>query len=61
MYVSYSLEPIGVDTKLTYEIESDKYGIFGLFGKFLEKLFLGRMTKKQIQKALENLQVILEK
>jgi carbon monoxide dehydrogenase subunit G len=61
MYVSYFLEPVGADTKLTYEIESDKYGIFGFFGKFLEKLYLGRIAKKQIQKALENLQVILEK
>jgi carbon monoxide dehydrogenase subunit G len=61
MFVSYSLETAGTDTKLTYEIESEKYGIFGIFGNFLEKLYFGRMAKKQIQKALENLKSILEK
>ena len=61
MFITYSSEPAETDTKLTYEIESDKYGILGIFGKFLEKLYLGRMAKKQIQKALENLKSILEK
>ena len=61
MFITYSLEPAGTDSKLTYEIESEKYGIFGIFGKFLEKLYLRRMTKKQIQKALANLKSILEK
>jgi carbon monoxide dehydrogenase subunit G len=60
MYVSYSLEPVGADTKLTYEIESDKYGILGIFGKLLEKLYFRRMVKKQIKKALDNLKNILE-
>ncbi len=61
MFITYSLEPAGTDTKLTYELESEKYGIFGVFGKFLEKLYLRRMVKKQIKKALENLKSILEK
>jgi hypothetical protein len=61
MFITYSLEPAGTDSKLTYEIESEKYGIFGIFGKFLEKLYFRRMAKKQIQKALENLKSILEK
>ena len=61
MFITYSLELVGTDTKLTYEIESEKYGIFGVFGKFLEKLYLRRMIKKQIQKALENLKSIVEK
>ena len=61
MLITYSLEPAGIYTKLTYEIESEKYGIFGIFGKFFEKLYLRRMMKKQIQKALENLKSILEK
>jgi carbon monoxide dehydrogenase subunit G len=60
MYVSYSLEPVGANTKLTYEIESDKYGILGIFGKLLEKLYFRRMVKKQIKKALDNLKNILE-
>ena len=61
MFITYSLEPVGTGTKLTYEIESEKYGVFGILGKFLEKLYLGRMVKKQIEKALENLKNILEK
>jgi len=61
MFITYSLEPAGTDTQLTYELESEKYGIFGVFGKFLEKLYLRRMVKKQIKKALENLKSILEK
>lgn len=60
MVITYSLEPMGTDTKLTYELESEKYGILGIFGKFLEKLYFRRMVKKQIQKALENLKSILE-
>ena len=61
MFITYSLDPVGTDTKRTYEIESEKYGVFGIFGKFLEKLYLRRMVKKQIAKALENLKNILEK
>jgi hypothetical protein len=61
MFITYSLEPAGTDSKLTYEIESGKYGIFGIFGKFLEKLYFRRMAKKQIQKALGTLKSILEK
>ena len=61
MFITYSLEPVGTDTKLIYKIESEKYGVFGIFGKFLEKLYLRRMVKKQIEKALENLKNILEK
>ena len=59
MFVSYSLEPVGLDTKFTYELES---GLpWGFFGKFLEKLFARRMAEKNIQKALENLKSIVEK
>jgi carbon monoxide dehydrogenase subunit G len=61
MFISYSLEPAGTDTKITYEHESEKYGIFGILGKFLEKLYLPRWAKKNVQKALENLKSILEK
>ena len=61
VFITYYLEIEGTDTKLTYEIESEKYGIFGVFGKVLEKLYLRRMIKKQIQKALENLKSIVEK
>ena len=55
---TYSLEPMGTDTKITCEVESEKF--LGLFGKFLEKVYLRRWAEKQIQKELENLKNILE-
>lgn len=61
MFVTYSLESMGADTKFTYTLESGEYGIFGIFGRFLEKLYLHRMTEKQIEKALINLKSTLEK
>jgi len=61
MFVTYSLESSGADTKFTYALESGEYGVFGILGKFLEKLYLSRMTEKQIEKALMNLKSILEK
>jgi hypothetical protein len=60
MFITYSLEPIGAATKFTYELESDKYGVMGIFGKVLEKLYFRRMVNKQIANALENLKNILE-
>ena len=56
---TYTLEPVGTDTKFTFELESEKF--FGIFGKFLEKLYLRRWAEKQIQKELEKLKSILEK
>jgi hypothetical protein len=58
-FTTYTLEPIGTDTKFTYELESEKF--LGIFGKFLEKLYLRRWAEKQTQKQLENLKSILEK
>jgi len=61
---TYTLESVGTDTKFTYEFESDYSRaklFFGIFLKFLEKLFLRRWAEKQIQKVLENLKTILEK
>jgi len=58
MFTSFSLEPVGTDTKVTYETESEKF--LGIFGKFLEKLYLRRWAEKQMQNALENLKNILE-
>ena len=60
VFITYSLEPVGAATKFKYELESDKYGVMGIFGKFLEKLYFRRMVNKQIEKALENLKSILE-
>ena len=59
MFTTYSLEPVGTDTKFTYELESEKF--LGIFGKFLEKLYLRRWAGKQVEKYLKNLKNILEK
>jgi hypothetical protein len=60
MHRMYSLEPMGEDTNITCGLESDKYGIFGIFGKFFEILYLRRWAVKKMQKELENLKSILE-
>jgi hypothetical protein len=59
LFRTYSLEPVGTDTKITCEVESEKF--FGILGKFLIKLYLRRWAKKKMQKELENLKTILEK
>ena len=59
MFITYSLEPVETDTKFTYELESELP--FGIFGKFIEKLYARRWAEKMICKALENLKNILEK
>jgi len=60
MFITYSTVYKGKETKLIYELESDKYGNLGIIGKLLEKLYLRRMVKKQIEKDLEKLKNILE-
>jgi len=59
MFTTYTLEPVGTDTKFTYELESELP--FGIFSKFLEKLFARRWAEKTLWTALENLKSILEK
>ena len=61
LFRTYSLEPVGIDTKITCEYESGKYGIFGILGKFLEKLYLSRWAEKTLGTELKNLKNILEK
>ena len=58
MFRTYTLEPVGKNTKITCEVESEMP--FGIFGKFLEKLYFRRWAEKQMQKELENLKSILE-
>jgi len=58
MLTTYTLEPVGTNTKLTCETETEKF--WGIFGKFLEKLYYRRWAEKQIQKALEKMKSILE-
>ena len=59
MFTTYTLEPVETDTKFTYELESELP--FGVFDKFLEKLFARRWAEKMVWKALENLKSIVEK
>jgi len=53
------LEPIDEGTKLTYAVGYEMP--WGIFGKFLAKLFLKRMGEGQVKKSLEKLKNILEK
>jgi hypothetical protein len=59
MLITFSLESVGTDTQLTYELVSEKF--FGIFGPFIEKVYLRRWADKQMQKAFENLKSIVEK
>ena len=64
MLQTFTLEPVGTDTKFTYEQESDWSSAnfpIGIFGKFLEKLYLRRWAGKRLEKNLEVLKTILEK
>jgi uncharacterized membrane protein len=53
------LEPIDEGTKLTYAVSYEMP--WGIFGKFIEKLFAKRMGEGQVEKSLEKLKSILEK
>ena len=53
------LEPIDEGTKLTYAVSYEMP--WGIFGKFIEKLFAKRMGEGQVKKSLEKLKSILEK
>jgi hypothetical protein len=55
----YTLEPIEVVTKFTYG--GDYEMPWGIFGKFLDKLFIHRKAEKDMKTELENLKSILEK
>ena len=54
-----SLEPVEEGTKLTYAVSYEMP--WGIFGKFLEKVFAKRIGEKQLEKSLEKLKSILEK
>jgi len=53
------LETVEDGTKLTYAVSYEMP--WGVFGKFLEKLFARRVGKGQLEKSLEKLKSILEK
>ena len=58
MILRFLLEPVKEETKFTYAVDYELS--WGIFGKFLEKLFIKRMVEKGVDKALENLKSILE-
>jgi carbon monoxide dehydrogenase subunit G len=53
------LEPVEEGTKLTYAVSYEMP--WGIFGKFIEKLFAKRIGEGQLEKSLEKLKSILEK
>jgi len=57
--VAYTLEPVEERTKLT--LVADYEMPWGIFGKFLDKLFLHRMGENEFERSLEKLKSILEK
>jgi uncharacterized protein YndB with AHSA1/START domain len=57
--ITYILEPVEDGTKLTHLVGYEMP--WGIFGKFLEKLFAKRMGEGQLKKSLEKLKSILEK
>jgi len=56
---TYTLEPVEAETKFTYV--GDYEMPWGIFGKFLDKLFIHRWAEKALGRELENLKSILEK
>ena len=59
MVLIFILNPLEEGTKFTYGVNYEVS--WGVFGRFLDKLFAQREVKKGIEKALENLKSILEK
>ena len=57
--MTYILEPTDEGTKLTYVVEYEMP--WGIFGKFIEKLFAKRLGERGVEKSLEKLKSILEK
>ena len=58
-YMTYILEPVEDGTKLTYAVSYEMP--YGIFGKFIEKLFAKRLGERGVKKGLEKLKSILEK
>jgi uncharacterized membrane protein len=56
--ITLVLEPVEEGTKLTYAVDYELP--WGIFGKFLEKLFKGK-GEEQLVKSLEKLKSTLEK
>jgi len=56
---TYTLEPGQPETKFTYVADYEMP--WGILGKFLDKLFIHRIIRKEVGTELENLKGILEK
>ena len=56
---TFTLEPVEAGTKFTYV--GDYEMPWGIFGKFLDKLFIHRIAEKDLGTELEKLKSILEK
>ena len=56
---TYTLEPVETETKFTYVGYYEMP--WGIFGKFLDRLFIHRKAEKDLRTELENLKSILEK
>ena len=56
--ITLVLEPVEEGTKLTYTVSCELP--WGIFGKFLEKMFKGK-GKREVEKSLETLKSLLEK
>ena len=59
LLATYTLEPVEAETKFTYAGEYEMP--WGIFGKFLDKLFIHRIAEKDLGTELENLKTLLEK
>ncbi len=57
--ITLVLEPVEGGTELTYAVSYEMP--WGIFGKFIEKMFARRMGEGQLEKSLEKLKSILEK
>jgi len=57
--IKLALEPIEDETKLTYAVDYEMP--WGIFGKFLERVFAKRIGERDLEKSLEKLKSIVEK
>lgn len=57
--MTYILKPTDEGSRLTYVVEYEMP--WGIFGKFIAKLFAKIMGEREVERSLENLENILEK
>ena len=59
MTATFTLKPTGAGTEMTYAVDYEMP--WGIFGKFLDKLFVRRALREDITGEAENLKTVLEK